>query len=364
MSMPAAVAEWERLRAARDDGVVPVSKKAEARQKAAVAAAPGIYTVRQLCREYLAGHVERSRKPKGVTIVRNIFANMIEPIANLPAAEVTRAQAFDLIDGRNSTPVLGAKIRQELAAAWEYGIDSGRLDEKVPNWWSRILKGKLQTKGKPLQGKRITEKRVLSDEEVSELVRWLPNFSRTIADALTLYIWTGTRGAEIVGMEKGEITEEPDGLWWTVPKIKTKNARRATATDHRVPLIGRAEEIVRRRMLVAKTDFLFPSRTGSHIDQKVIQQAVYDRQPYCEGLKDWIRPRLPVTHWAPHDLRRTTRTKLASLGCPHEIAESILGHVLPGVAGVYNRHGYDKERREWLTLLSTRLEEIMVRRPA
>ena len=37
-----------------------------------------------------------------------------------------------------------------------------------------------------------------------------------------------------------------------------------------------------------------------------------------------------------HDLRRTTRTGLARLGCPFEIGVSILGHRLPGVVGVYD----------------------------
>jgi len=34
----------------------------------------------------------------------------------------------------------------------------------------------------------------------------------------------------------------------------------------------------------------------------------------------------PIDHWTSHDLRRTTRTGLARLGCPFEIGESILGH--------------------------------------
>ena len=72
-----------------------------------------------------------------------------------------------------------------------------------------------------------------------------------------------------------------------------------------------------------------------------------------------MRPELPVSHWAPHDLRRTSRTLLAALGCPHEVAEAILGHVLPGVAGVYNRHKYDSEKREWLTRLATHLEHVV-----
>ena len=44
--------------------------------------------------------------------------------------------------------------------------------------------------------------------------------------------------------------------------------------------------------------------------------------------------------------------------CPNEIAEAILGHVQPGIVGVYNRHHYDAERLLWLTRLSERLEGL------
>jgi integrase len=226
------------------------------------------------------------------------------------------------------------------------------------------MRGKLRTKGKSVDGKRVTTKRVLTDAEVGELLRWMPNFSRTLNDVLTLYLWTGTRGSEIVSMHASEFAEETDGFWWTIPKAKTKNANRASATDLRVPLIGRAEQIVRRRKSVAKGGFLFPSTAeAGYKDQKLIQQSVYYRQPYCKNAPNRDRVRLPVTHWAPHDLRRTVRTMLAAMGCTHEVAESILGHVLPGITGVYNRHSYDKERREWLTLLSQRLEKLALERP-
>ncbi|MGF6414605.1 hypothetical protein OKW37_006340 [Paraburkholderia sp. MM5482-R2] len=108
------------------------------------------------------------------------------------------------------------------------------------------------------------------------------------------------------------------------------------------------------------------------------QQEVDDADPRLEGrtepLHDPVRraagaglnlnpftqnsghpPRLPVTHWSAHDLRRATRTLLATLGCPNDIAEAVLGHVQPGIIGVYNRDTYHRERREWLTQLSHRL---------
>src|SRR5690606_20917560 len=110
----------------------------------------------------------------------------------------------------------------------------------VPNWWRVILRGKLKSNGKAINGvKSGVTKRVLSPAEAGELIRWLPNFSRDIHDILTLYLWTAARGAEITVMEAGEITEEADGLWWTVPKAKTKNVKRVEATDFRVPLVGR-----------------------------------------------------------------------------------------------------------------------------
>ena len=80
--------------------------------------------------------------------------------------------------------------------------------------------------------------------------------------------------------------------------------------------------------------------------------------PGCTSQKDFIRPRCPVGDWAPHDLRRTGRTMLAALGCPAEVAEAVLGHMPPGIQGVYNRHQYDTERRAWLKLLDQRLEQL------
>jgi integrase len=208
------------------------------------------------------------------------------------------------------------------------------------------------------------KKRILSDDELGILIRWLPNLSLTVADGLTLYLWTGTRGGEIVSMETSEIAEEADGLWWTIPKHKTKNARWDKATDLRVPLIGRAEQVVRRRAALAIKGFVFSSSTGKQAEQTVIAHGVYYHQPYCRVAPGHKRPRLPVTHWSPHDLRRTSRTILASMGCPNDIAEAVLGRVQPGIVGVYNRHSYDAQRREWLTRLSQRLEELAARFPA
>jgi integrase len=204
-------------------------------------------------------------------------------------------------------PVLLGQVRQNLGAAWDHALDSGRLPQNTPNWWRQIMKNKLpRSKGKKIEGKHVgTKKKALDEKELGTLINWLPNFSKTVADALTLYLWTGCRGGEIVSMEAAEISQEPTGWWWTLPKEKTKNVNRDNAADLRVPLVGRAKAIVlRRRELGAQ--FLFESEVGGKpIEQKMIQGSVYHHQPYCKTKTKNERPRLPVTHWSPHDLRRS-----------------------------------------------------------
>lgn len=359
-SPAAATVAWEALRQRRDAGEDPAQAKRQAVAAPAAAKRADGYTVRQLVDEYLAGHIDQHRAPKGAKEVRRIMDRQLLELGSMRPSAVTRAVAFDFLEKRAGTPVQTALLRQELGAAWDYALDAGRLPESVPNWWRLVMRGRLRSKGKVIEGEHVgAGKRVLSDAELGQLIRWLPNFTGLNDDALTLYLWTATRGAEIMAMEAHEISEEVDGLWWTIPKGKTKNARNPLATDLRVPLVGRAERIVRRRLQITPKGYLFPSKgVSGHVEQKVVCVAVHYRMPHSQTHAHLERARLPVVRWSPHDLRRTSRTLLAALGCPDSVAEAILGHVQPGILGVYNRHGYDKERREWLSALAERLEVL------
>lgn len=367
MSFPAAIVSWEALKRERDAGKDPAAEKRAGRvvEKAALVEAKEdarleALTVGKICWGYHAGYVKSRRKEKSAAEVAQLFRSMLGDLEHVPAVSVTRSTAFDFLEGLMDRPVQGARLRGELGAAWDYALDAGRLPDDTPNWWRLVMRGRFKSKGKKIEGEHVgTRKRVLSNVEVSQLIRWLPNFAKTITDTLTMYLWTAQRGAEIVGMRGDEVAEEKDGLWWIIPKEKTKNSRFDAASDQRVPLVGRAEQVVRRRIELFGDGYLFPGqkqRTGKPIEQKTITTAVWYHQPYSGAHPDLQRPRLSVTHWSPHDLRRTSRTLLASLGCPEEVAEAILGHMKNGVVGVYNLHSYDKERRFWLGRLNDHLE--------
>lgn len=368
LSYPAALGVWNELRQRRDAGEDLAKEKrrsaAVVRAKAHLRFQDGIYTAAQLIEDYLAGHVDRHRKPKGAIEARRLMTKYTDTIAAVAAVDVKRSQAFSLLETLAArAPVLANTLRTELGAAWDYALDAGRIPEETPNWWRQILRGKLRSKGKIVGGKHQGRQlRSLGGAEVAQLIGFLPNFTAVNDDLLTLYLWTGARGGEIVQMCGDEITQESDGWWWTVPREKLKMSRHDLVTDLRVPLIGRALQVVRRRRSVHGTGYLFPARPGSstaHVEQKVVGVAVWAVRPTTPTRPGTAsKPRLDLPTWAPHDLRRTVRTTLASLGCPDEVGEAVLGHMPAGVLGTYNRHSYDAERRAWLVKLSEHWERL------
>jgi integrase len=369
VSLAEAMGEWSKLKALRDSGRCPSSERKAARASSRSAAAvekrekqSEAFTVGRLCSEF-ADYAAQHRKPKGAAELRRLFRTMLTAdIASTPASVVSRSVAFALISSCADRPVVASSLRRELGAAWDWAVDSGNLPEDVPNWWRVILRGKLKSKGREIGGKRVgVQKVVLQPAQVGELIRFLPHMSRLPAELLTLYLWTGARGSEICAIEAREVTDEADGWWWTIPKEKTKMARHPLSVDLRVPLIGRALEIIRSRLDVHK-GYLFPAINKSsrqpHVQQKVIGVAVWWHRPECEERPEQQRARFTIPHFSPHDLRRTVRTHLARLDCPDGIAEAVIGHMPKGIEATYNRHTYDVERRVWLTRLAESWEVV------
>ncbi|WP_440111832.1 tyrosine-type recombinase/integrase [Acidovorax sp. BL-A-41-H1] len=365
----AAAAQWQELRTQRSAGVDPRAQRKRIKV-AAKQVTPEAYTVRQLVQDYVDGPLKDGRKPTGHEAARRALHAVLDEnptFAESAAHEVTRGVAFGILDAKKATPMAAVKLRSMFGAAWEHAHDSGRLDGAVPNWWRQVMRGKLKSKGKIIGGEHVGQgRRVLTGDEVGALLRWLDNMHPHGRDAVVMYLWTCTRGAEIFSLRPEHVTKERGLWWWTVPKSLTKNAGEALAVDLRVPLYGRALEVVQRRIKAAGPDgWLFTGAKGGPYTQHDFSTYIYGLQPYSEKVARRSSPGLvlPVTNWTPHNLRRTARTMLAQLGCINEVAEAIVGHMPKDIVATYNAHTYDAERREWLAKLDQYLEGLAARHP-
>ena len=209
--------------------------------------------------------------------------------------------------------------------------------------------------------------RVLSDEEIVELLRALPAIfadeQRQILMRLILLI--GCRKGELLGAQirefrltatdKGKPTPE-----WLQPKERVKNGH-----EHVVPLCPLAVSLVERAMVLAGADavYLFPSPetqepfepTAVH---KVLQRAFAPgsfrvREDGGTFKSQKRGPILTCPRFTVHDLRRTAATGMSKLGIPIAIIGKTLNHrsADQSVTGlIYNQHDFAVEKRHALAI--------------
>lgn len=199
-------------------------------------------------------------------------------------------------------------------------------------------------------GAERSRDRALSRDELAALfaaIHRCPSFGGDNLLALKLLLSLGVRKGELLAARWDEfdlVGASEHGPVWHLPAARTK-----TGVPLDVPLVPAVVGWLRAlQELSCGSEYVFPQRRRDH----------RERYPHV-GLDTLNVALMRVEHGlAPftlHDLRRTMRTHLAALGVRREVAERSLGHKLPGVEGVYNRHDFFDERRAalsgWTALL-------------
>jgi integrase len=184
--------------------------------------------------------------------------------------------------------------------------------------------------------------RVLSDTELKAI--WAACLDDHHGAVIKLLMLTAQRRDEIAGLRWDELHDDQIVL----PAERTKNNR-----SHLVPLSEPAKAILSKFTRTNRKHVFGRDDTG--------YQGVPKAQPKLVA-------RIAAAHgkalprWTPHDLRRTAATRMAELGVQPHVIEAVLNHVSghkSGVAGIYNRATYDKEKREALNLWAAHLMAVI-----
>jgi integrase len=197
----------------------------------------------------------------------------------------------------------------------------------------------------PAPSKENRRDRVLSEDEVKIFWEKLATakMEKATALALKLQLITAQRKGEVAGSEWADF-DFKNG-WWTIPAEKSKNG-----LPHRVPLSSFAIETLNELKIISgDSKWLFPSpRDGQHIAETSVDHAVRANAEYFK-----------INHFTPHDLRRTAASMMTASGIQRLTVAKVLNHVESGVTAVYDRHSYDKQKREALSSWGLLLEIIL-----
>ena len=203
--------------------------------------------------------------------------------------------------------------------------------------------------------------RVLSDEEVRLAWRAFERVGWPFGPFAKLLLLTGARRSEVAGMRRGEL--DLAERTWTIPAARSKNRR-----ENIIPLSDAAIRVIEGLPIIDGSDFIF-STTGStaisgfsHVKGAIDRAILEDIRDEAEARGDDLAEVKPPEPWTLHDLRRTVATNLQKLGVRLEVTEACLNHVSGsrgGIVGVYQKYGFEPEKRMALDAWSRKLADIV-----
>jgi integrase len=282
----------------------------------------GTPTLANVVEHFIRQHA--SKKRSGTETARILHKELVDPLGSRPIASITRGDlrlVFDTIAERAG--VMANRTFQIARRLFSWCVERGYLDAS------------------PMEGmKRPTDTeasrdRVLSDAELTKVWRAVDDGDDSRRDIIRMLILTGCRRTETALMRWSDVNF--DQREWTIPASMSKNGM-----AHTVYLSDQALAILGQR-----------AREGELV--------FGDRRPITHSENFRKLAQKLGTDVRLHDLRRTFASGLQRLGTQPVIIDKLLNHssVVKGIAAIYMRAAYAKERREATELWGQHVEGII-----
>jgi integrase len=224
--------------------------------------------------------------------------------------DITRQDVRDLVEAvaARPAPILANRVRALLSRFFNVAIERDVIEA---NPVVRV----------PRPGVEQRRDRVLTHDEIRKFWTACDGLPLAMAAFYKLRLLTAQRGGEVASMRWEDV--DLDAGWWAIPAAQSKNK-----LSHRVSLSSPAVRIIASLYATADADTPFVIATAR------------GKQQQRFAAREFALP-----NFRGHDLRRTAASLMAGSGVPRLVISKILNHVEPGVTAIYDRHGYDSEKR-------------------
>jgi integrase len=276
------------------------------------------------------GYLDREGKAlRTVEQRRTMLKRLVYPtLGKRQILEIRRSDIVKLLDKveDQNGPVMADRTLATIRKIMNW--HASRSDE----FRSPIVRGMARTKGSERKRKRI-----LTDDELRAIWKAADATEGPFGRYVQFLLLTAARRNEARVMTRGELL----GADWTLPANRNK-----VKLDLVRPLPAAALNVLEKLPHIGKRGYLFTTNGRTPIG----------------GLSKFklnLDKACGVTGWTLHDLRRTARSLMSRAGVPSDHAELCLGHVLPGVRGVYDHHEYHAEKKRAYEALAALIERIL-----
>ena len=283
--------------------------------------------------------------------------SILPTLGPMPIADIRKSDVIKMLDklatgdlkDQHKRPIRGGETASDRALA---------VIRKIFRWYairsddfrSPIVPGLNRVKASD-----HARARVLTDDELKTIWRTASGLEGPFPAFVLFSLLTGARRSEVARMQWSEIDAAGD---WELPaernKVKVPLLR---------PLSQQARDLLAKQPRMNGCKWVFTSDGRSAIRGFGKLKAKFDKALLAEWKKfDQTAKEFP--HYTIHDLRRTARTTMSRASVVSDHAELVLGHVIGGVRGVYDRHAYYDEKKKALEMLSAQIITIVEPPPA
>lgn len=309
------------------DGFDPIDE-AQERAAAAAAKSSAAMTFQQAAERYIEAHRGGWRNPKHVAQWPSTLRKYVFPVfGDKPVAAVDVALVLQVLEPiwetKNET---ARRVRGRIEAVLDWAAAGGLRSRENPARWRGLLQHRLSRQPR---GARIQHHPALDYRKMAPLMARLGVEEGEAARCLEFAILTGCRTSEAIGMRWSEV--DLDASLWVVPPDRIKAGR-----AHRVPLVGRALELVRAQARYRVGEFVFNGRKhGAGLSNMALSA---------------VLKRLGYDHVTVHGFRSSLRDWASeATNFPREVAEMALAHAVGDrVEAAYRRGDLLQKRIDFL----------------
>lgn len=284
-------------------------------------------------------YIEKWAKPRKKTWKNDqwaLEAHVLPAWKHRSVREISRRDARELLEKiAERAPVGVNRIRALLSKVFNYALEYDLIDN---NPITRTPRAQERARDRVLSEAEIRELWTATEPKAhdgnlppSEADEDDEGMAPAMSARWRLVLVTAQRGGEVNGLRWVEL--DLDAAVWTIPAEKAKNG-----LAHRVPLSSLALEIL--ETLPRESEYVLAGARGKRQQREAAAT-------------------IPLDDFRGHDLRRTAASYMASLGVPRLVIGKVLNHVERDVTAVYDRHGYDREKRDALERWAHELRRIV-----
>ncbi|MFM9844001.1 MAG: tyrosine-type recombinase/integrase, partial [Dongiaceae bacterium] len=315
------------------DPVAEAQRAAEARSRQEAD------TVVTIGEKFIAKHAAQRRWGELERVIRR---DVIPAWGTRPVADITRRDVMDLLDTiAERAPVQANRTLTVLSIFFGW---CAYKDIIPADPTARVKKPTKEEK----------RERLLNDDELRAFWRGCDRLGWPFGPLLQLLALTAQRKSEIGNLRWDEINDSERLIELAGERYKTGRTQTVPLSDAALAII---KELPRRG---DKSGLVFTTNDKTPVSGFSKAKAELDGYMIEELRRNAPKPdKVKLPPWIIHDLRRTARTNMTKLGIPGDVGERVLGHVIPGIRGVYDRYEFLPEKRGALDRWAAHLVGIL-----